>query len=85
MKYNVTFSKKAIKDLEKLKAYGLVDKLKKMIEILEKNPFEPPYEKLQGDLNGVYSRRLNIQHRLVYEIHNKEKIVRILKIWGHYE
>ncbi|MDR2641555.1 MAG: Txe/YoeB family addiction module toxin [Planctomycetaceae bacterium] len=56
-----------------------------MVELLERNPFEPPYEKLYGDYKGTYSRRINIQHRLVYEIHEQEKVVRILKMWEHYE
>ena len=77
----------AIKDAKKLTAAGLKDKTQVLLEILEIDPLQnpPPYEKLIGDLKGAYSRRINIQHRLVYEVFRKEKTVRILRMWTHYE
>jgi toxin YoeB len=85
--WNLVYSKYALKDAKKLSAAGLKDKAQALLNILEVNPLQnpPPYEKLVGDLKGAYSRRINIQHRLVYEILNKEKMVRILRMWTHYE
>jgi toxin YoeB len=85
--WNIAYSKFALKDAKKLSAAGLRDKAQALLDILEKDPFQnpPPYEKLVGDLRGAYSRRINIQHRLVYEIFRKEKIVRVLRMWTHYE
>ena len=85
--WNVVYSKYAIKDAKKLSSAGLKDKVKGLLDILVVNPLQnpPPYEKLVGDLTGTYSRRINIQHRLVYEIFRKEKTVRILRMWSHYE
>jgi Txe/YoeB family toxin of toxin-antitoxin system len=85
--WNVVYSKYAIKDAKKLSSAGLKDKVKGLLDILVVNPLQnpPPYEKLVGDLTGAYSRRINIQHRLVYEIFHKEKTVRILRMWTHYE
>jgi toxin YoeB len=85
--WNVVYSKYAIKDAKKLSSAGLKDKVKGLLNILVVNPLQnpPPYEKLVGDLTGAYSRRINIQHRLVYEIFRKEKTVRILRMWTHYE
>ena len=85
--WNVVYSKYAIKDAKKLSSAGLKDKVKGLLNILVVNPLQnpPPYEKLVGDLTGAYSRRINIQHRLVYEIFRKEKTVRILRMWSHYE
>jgi Txe/YoeB family toxin of toxin-antitoxin system len=85
--WNVVYSKYAIKDAKKLSSAGLKDKVKGLLDILVVNPLQnpPPYEKLVGDLTGAYSRRINIQHRLVYEIFRKEKTVRILRMWAHYE
>ena len=87
MTWNVVYSKYAIKDAKKLSSAGLKDKVKGLLNILVVNPLQnlPPYEKLVGDLTGAYSRRINIQHRLVYEIFRKEKTVRILRMWSHYE
>jgi Txe/YoeB family toxin of toxin-antitoxin system len=81
------YSKYALKDAKKISAAGLKDKALVLLEILKADPFQnpPPYEKLVGDLQGAYSRRINIQHRLVYEIFRKEKTVRILRMWTHYE
>ena len=85
--WNLVYSKYAIKDAKKLSSAGLKDKVKGLLDILVVNPLQnpPPYEKLVGDLTGAYSRRINIQHRLVYEIFHKEKTVRILRMWTHYE
>lgn len=85
--YEIRYSKKAIKDIPKIKEAKLNEKLKGLIEILKINPFQnpPPYEKLVGDLKDFYSRRINIRHRLVYKVNDKEKQVQILSIWSHYE
>ncbi|CAA9889865.1 Txe/YoeB family addiction module toxin [Candidatus Methylobacter favarea] len=87
MSWQIVFAKQALKDAKKLSASGLKQKAQELLAILEKNPFQnpPPYEKLVGDLTGAYSRRINIQHRLVYEIYIQEKVVRILRMWTHYE
>lgn len=85
--YKVEISKTAIKDIQKLKAIGLSEKARKLVELLKENPYTTPpsYEKLVGDLNGMYSRRINIQHRMVYTVDEKEKRVRVLRMWSHYE
>jgi len=85
--WNLVYSNYAIKDAKKLSAAGLRDKAQGLLDILEIDPLQnpPPYEKLVGDLKGTYSCRINIQHRLVYEIFRKEKTVRILRMWTHYE
>ena len=87
MTWNLAYSKYAIKDAKKLSAAGLKDKAQVLLAILEVDPLQnpPPYEKLVGDLTGAYSRRINIKHRLVYEIFRKEKTVRVLRMWTHYE
>ena len=83
----VVFTKQAQKDAKKLSNAGFRPKAELLLEILRKNPTEtpPPYEKLVGDLEGAYSRRINIQHRLVYQILKGEKIVKVLRMWTHYE
>ena len=85
--WNLAYSKFALKDAKKLTAAGLRDKAQALLDLLELDPFQnpPPYEKLVGDLKGAYSRRINIQHRLVYEVFRKEKTVRALRMWTHYE
>ena len=85
--WNLVYSKYALKDAKKIADAGLKDKTQNLLKVLEKDPFEnpPPYEKLVGDLKGAYSRRINIQHRLVYQVFRKEKTIRILKMWTHYE
>ena len=85
--WNLVYSKYALKDAKKISAAGLKDKTLTLLEILKTDPFQnpPPYEKLVGDLQGAYSRRINIQHRLLYEVFRKEKTVRILRMWTHYE
>jgi Txe/YoeB family toxin of toxin-antitoxin system len=85
--YKVILSKKAVKDVKKLKSVGLSDKARKLIELLKENPSmtPPSYEKLSGDLDGMYLRRINIQHQLVYTVNKEEKIVKVLRMWSHYE
>ena len=85
--YSIHYTKAAVKDIPKLKAAKLDSKAKNLIELLRTNPFQnpPPYEKLQGDLFGAYSRRINIKHRLVYEVLENDKAVKILSLWTHYE
>jgi len=85
--WQVVFTKQAQKDAKKLSAAGLRPKAEKLIEILRDNPFEthPPYEKLLGDLVGAYSRRINIQHRLVYQVIESKKTVKVIRMWTHYE
>ena len=87
MTWNLVFSKYALKDAKKLSAAGLKENAQALLDILELDPLQnpPPYEKLVGDLKGVYSRRINIQHRLVYEVFRKEKTVRVLRMWTHYD
>ncbi len=87
MSWQVVFSKYATKDAKKLTAAGLQSKAQALLDVLASNPFQnpPTYEKLVGDLGGVYSRRITIQHRLVYEVFPKEHIVRVLRMWSHYE
>ena len=85
--YKIVYTKKVIKDIPKIKSIGATDKVKRLIEVIKKNPFQnpPPYEKSVGDLQGAYSRRINIQHRLAYQVLEKEKTVKIISIWSHYE
>lgn len=85
--WQVVFSKYAQKDAKKLAAAGLKAKALELLTALADDPFQnpPPYEKLVGDLAGAYSRRINIQHRLVYEVFPKERVVRVLRMWTHYE
>jgi len=85
--WKLVFSKYALKDAKKLSAAGLKEKAQASLDILELDPLQnpPPYEKLVGDLKGAYSRRINIQHRLVYEVFRKEKTVRVLRMWTHYD
>nr|WP_317413849.1 Txe/YoeB family addiction module toxin [uncultured Solibaculum sp.] len=85
--YKVVLSKQAMKDYEKLKAAGMLPKVKKLLDIVKVDPFQnpPPYEKLIGNLSGFYSRRINIQHRLVYAVREEEQVVHVLRMWTHYE
>ena len=85
MKWQVILSKQAKKDARKIASRGLKTQAQTLLKILQDNPYQPPYEKLVGNLAGYYSRRINIQHRLVYEIHEEQKIVRVLRMWSHYE
>jgi toxin YoeB len=85
--WEIVFAKHAVKDAKKLAASGLKPKAQELLVVLSSDPFQnpPPYEKLVGDLAGTYSRRINIQHRLVYEVFQSEKTVRVLRMWSHYE
>ena len=85
--YNIVYTKKAINDIPKLKSVKLDKKARAIIEIIKENPHKTPptYEKLMGDLTGAYSRRINIKHRLVYEVLEEEKTVKIISLWTHYE
>ena len=87
MTWTIVYSKQAVKDARKLAASNLTRAAAELIATLKEDPFKtpPPYERLVGDLAGKYSRRINIQHRLVYEVFEKEKIVRVLRMWTHYE
>ncbi len=87
MSWQLVFSKHAQKDAKKLSAAGLKDKASDLLAVLAADPFQnpPSYEKLVGDLAGAYSRRINIQHRLVYEVFTKERVVRVLRMWTHYD
>ena len=85
--YKIIYSSQAQRDARKINKSSLKNNVQKIIEILEKNPYQnpPPYEKLWGDLSGAYSRRINIHHRLIYQIYEKEKTVKIIRMWTHYE
>ncbi len=85
--WRVVFTRQAQKDAKKIAATGLRQKAEKLIEILSKNPYQtpPPFEKLIGDLSGAFSRRINIQHRLVYQVLDEERIVKVIRMWTHYE
>ncbi len=87
MAWKLAFAKKALKDAKKLKAAGLKPKAEELMAILQADPFQnpPAFEKLVGDLAGAYSRRINIHSRLVYEVFAKQKVVRVLRMWTHYE
>jgi len=85
--WRLVFTKQAKKDAKKLVSSGLKAKAESIIQILRENPYQvpPAYEKLVGDLAGAYSRRINIQHRLIYQVFNDEKIVKVIRMWTHYE
>ena len=85
--YQLVFTKQAQKDAKKLASSGLRSKAESLLAILQIDPFQtpPPYEKLIGDLAGAYSRRINIQHRLVYQVSESERIVKVIRLWTHYE
>lgn len=87
MIWQLAYTRQAQKDARKLASAGLKGKAQLLLDILKANPFQtpPPYEKLVGDLAGAYSRRINIQHRLVYEVLDKEHAVKVLRLWTHYE
>ncbi|MEQ1834897.1 MAG: Txe/YoeB family addiction module toxin [Candidatus Nitrotoga sp.] len=87
MNWEIVNAKQSLKDAKKLAASGLKTKAQELLAVLANDPFQnpPPFEKPVGDLTGVYSRRINIQHRIVYEIFIKEKTVRVLRMWTHYE
>ena len=85
--WRIVFTKQAHKDAKKLAAGGLRPKAEKLLDILRENPYQtpPPFEKLLGDLSEAYSRRINIQHRLVYQVLAEEKVVKVIRMWTHYE
>ncbi len=87
MSWKLLFAKHALKDAKKLGAAGLQPKAQELLQVLAADPFQnpPPFEKLVGDLAGAYSRRINIQHRLVYEVFVEQNTVRVLRMWTHYE
>jgi len=87
VKWQVVFTKQAQRDAKKLGATGLTDKAEKLLAVLQENPFRtpPPFEKLVGDLAGAYSRRINIQHRLVYQVLKEERTVKVIRMWTHYK
>ena len=87
MSWEIIYTKQAQKDAQKLAAVGLKDKALRLLELLKSDPYQnpPSYEKLIGDLSGAYSRRINIQHRLIYQVLDSVKQVKILRLWSHYE
>ena len=87
MSWKLRYTKQAQKDAKKLSASGLKVKAQLILNIVKENPYQnpPPDEKLVGDLNGAYSRRINIQHRLVYQVYENEHIIKVLRLWTHYE
>ena len=87
MKWSIVYAKQALKDAKNLAAAGLKPKAQELLEVLASDPFQnpPAFEKLVGDLGGAYSRRINIHHRLVYEVFKEERTVRVLRMWTHYE
>ena len=85
--YIIVYTKTAVKDIPKLKSAGLDTKARALIDLIKANPFQKPpsFEKLVGDLKGLYSRRINIQRRLVYQVYEDEKIIKIISLWTHYD
>jgi toxin YoeB len=87
VKWKLVYTRQALKDAKKISAAGLKEKVIELLRIVEADPFQspPPYEKLIGDLAGAYSRRINIQHRLVYQVFKRERAVKIIRLWSHYK
>ena len=87
MSWRIVFTKKSQKDAKKLSTSNLKDKAEAIIKILREDPYQvpPPYEKLVGDLAGAYSRRINIQHRIVYQVLDDENTIKVIRMWTHYE
>ncbi len=87
MSWKLVYTKQARKDAKKISSSGLKKKAQKLLNIIQDNPYQnpPPYEKLVGDLAGAYSRKINIQHRIVYQVYEKEHAVKVLRLWTHYE
>lgn len=87
MSYELVYTNQAKKDVRKLKTTPLAEKAKLLLEIIRENPFAdpPPFEALIGDLKGSYSRRINIQHRLVYQVIEDQKTIKVIRLWTHYE
>ena len=87
MSWRLVYTKQTLKDAKKIAASGLKNKVQPLLALLEKDPLRtpPPFEKLVGDLAGLYSRRINIQHRIVYQVYRREKVIKIIRMWTHYE
>ena len=87
MSWELLYTKQAQKDAKKLSASGLKKKAQALLEVIKEDPYQnpPPYEKLVGDLSGAYSRRINIQHRLVYQVYEEEHLIKVIRLWTHYE
>ncbi len=87
MSWKLVYTKQAQKDAKKLASSGLKQKAQELLRVIEQNPYQnpPPYEKLVGDLSGAYYRRINIQHRIVYQVLESEQVVKVLRLWTHYE
>jgi toxin YoeB len=87
VKWKLVYTRQARKDAKQLTAIGLKEKTLELLDILERNPFEtpPPHEKLIGDLSGAYSRRINIQHRLVFQVIESDRVVKVIRMWTHYD
>lgn len=87
MSWQLVYARQAQKDAKKLAAAGLQKKAEELLKIISENPFQtpPPFEKLVGDLSGAYSRRINLQHRLVYQVYDDQRVVKVLRMWTHYE
>ncbi|WP_280551837.1 Txe/YoeB family addiction module toxin [Halomonas sp. 25-S5] len=87
MTWKLVYTKQAQKDARKLASSGLKPKAQELLALLSEDPYRkpPPFEKLVGDLSGAYSRRINIQHRLVYQVIDDERVVKVLRLWSHYE
>lgn len=87
MTWKLVYTKQAQKDAKRLASSGLKPKAKELLDLISEDPYQkpPPFEKLVGDLSGAYSRRINIQHRLVYQVIENEKVVKVLRLWSHYE
>ena len=85
--YSIVYTKKAVGDINNLKSSKLDNKAKALIELIRNDPYKtsPSYEKLQGNLKGAYSRRINIKHRLVYEVYEEDKVIKIISLWSHYD
>ena len=87
MSWRLVYTKQAQKDAKKLASAGLKDKARELLQVIERNPYQnpSPFEKLVGDLSGAYSRRINIQHRIVYQVMETERVMKVLRLWTHYE
>ena len=87
MNWSIVYTKQAQKDAKKIASSNLKSQAQRLLDIIAKNPFQnpPPYEKLVGDLAGAYSRRINIQHRLVYQVYDAERTIKVVRMWTHYE
>ena len=87
MSWELVYTKQAQKDAKKLASSGLKSKAKYLLQVIEENPFQtpPPFERLVGDLSGAISRRINIQHRIVYQVYEGQKVIKVLRMWTHYE